>query len=324
MERKAAAWVVMQDFIDQKDCSEKTKVTYRRVLAIYRQWLQSRRYDYTRITRDKAEEFKQHIVSRTTGTYAVLVIYVVKTFYSYYEEEHLHSHNPLYQHDCLNSWKRVKVSGARASRKGIVEADEVARMICYLRESGTLKAKRNALVVSMLYTLALRRMELRNIKIEDLDIGRSRIHIKRKRQDVKVWISVPARLMKEITDYAAENEEEYLFGYKGQPMSERQISTIVKSAFSYIGKPGEEYSCHSLRHSAAVIAWTKTHDIYAVKTMLGHKDVQTTQIYLQGLEESLRENNPVVNVISDSLSEALKCVENGNKTSNNELQVSDI
>ena len=320
MERKAAAWVVMQDFIESRDCSEKTKVTYRRVLAIYRQWLQSRRYDYTRITRDKAEEFKQYIVARSTGTYAVLVIYVVKTFYAYYEEEHLHSYSELYRHDCLNSWRKVKVSGARASRKGIVEADEVARMICYLREDGNLKAQRNALIVSMLYTLALRRMELRNIKIEDIDIQRSRIHIRRKRQDVKVWISVPARLMEEITSYAALSQEEYLFGYNGQPISDRQISTIVKKAFQYIGKPGEEYSCHSLRHSAAVIAWSKTHDIYAVKTMLGHKDVQTTQIYLQALEESLRENNPVVNVISDSLSEALKCIENNKNQVKNECK----
>lgn len=300
----------MQDFVSNRDCSEKTRVTYLRVLAIYRRWLQNKKYDYTRITRDKAEEFKQHIVKNSTGTYAVLVIYVVKAFYAHYEEEHINNpSSPLYRHDCLNSWKRIKVVGARASRKGIVEADEVARMIHFLKRKGNLKAMRNALIVSMLYTLALRRMELRNIKVSDIDFTKQRISIRRKRQDVKVWISVPSKLMEEIAAYVKISGESYLFGYQGKAITDRQISIIVKEAFKSIGKDGKEYSCHSLRHSAAVIAWTKTHDIYAVKTMLGHKDVQTTQIYLQALEESVRENNPVTNVIAESLSEALKIVE---------------
>lgn len=49
------------------------------------------------------------------------------------------------------------------------------------------------------------------------------------------------------------------------------------------------YSAHSLRHRYATRAYQTSHDIYAVAALLGHKSVETTQVYAQLDDTHLRD-----------------------------------
>ena len=50
---------------------------------------------------------------------------------------------------------------------------------------------------------------------------------------------------------------------------------------------GGKFTTHTLRHRFATLAYAKSHDIEAVRALMGHDSVRTTQIYIQSAEEQL-------------------------------------
>ena len=77
-------------------------------------------------------------------------------------------------------------------------------------------------------------------------------------------------------------------GQGTQRMSRRTAHDVLKSAFEKAGLNGH-LATHSLRKSFAQRLYDRTGDIYAVKEMLGHKSVTTTQKYLGVNYASIRE-----------------------------------
>ena len=83
--------------------------------------------------------------------------------------------------------------------------------------------------------------------------------------------------------YANTAENRPLFpsrnGQGMQPMSRRTAHNILKTAFMDAGLNGH-LATHSMRKSFAQRLYDRTSDIFAVKEMLGHRNVATTQTYL--------------------------------------------
>ena len=94
-------------------------------------------------------------------------------------------------------------------------------------------------------------------------------------------------------------------------MTRQTAHTILKQAFQKAGLNGK-LATHTLRKSYAQRLYEETNDIYSVQKMLGHKDVKTTQRYLDinyrkvreaseamGLSSEQHEKSPPVNEASD-------------------------
>ncbi len=69
---------------------------------------------------------------------------------------------------------------------------------------------------------------------------------------------------------------------------------------------------HTLRHWEATVEYHKTHDIYHVQRLLGHKNIQNTSIYIT-LENSLfqTDDNEFHTAVANSVEEARKLLEVG-------------
>lgn len=66
----------------------------------------------------------------------------------------------------------------------------------------------------------------------------------------------------------------------GARLSGRRIQQIVNDCLQAAGLSGKGYSVHKLRHTAATLMYRYGHvDMLALKEILGHADVSTTQIY---------------------------------------------
>jgi integrase len=79
----------------------------------------------------------------------------------------------------------------------------------------------------------------------------------------------------------------YVFHIRGRPVNGNTITHRFKAAARAAGLP-ESMHVHSLRHSCASLLMQSGASITAVKELLGHSTIATTQIYTHNTTESLR------------------------------------
>ena len=69
----------------------------------------------------------------------------------------------------------------------------------------------------------------------------------------------------------------------------RQVQQIVERCLQSAGLSGRGYSPHKLRHTAATLMYQGGVDMLALKEILGHENVSTTQIYTHINQQQLRD-----------------------------------
>lgn len=135
-------------------------------------------------------------------------------------------------------------------------------------------------LLSVVYSAGLRVSEVLNLQISDIDSSRMIIRIKgsKNNRDREVMLSekILILLRKYFSKY---HPKDYLFeGQKEGIYSSRSVQKIFKNALKKSGIT-KNVSTHSLRHSFATHLIENGTDIRIVQELLGHKNIQTTQIY---------------------------------------------
>jgi len=142
-----------------------------------------------------------------------------------------------------------------------------------------IKNKKHKLMIQILYSGGLRASELINLKPEDINIDRNVIFVDQGKGS-KDRITLLSKSIKEyLFKYLLENKPvKYLFetNFKDK-YSTRTVQKILeinsKQAIGIKIKP------HTLRHSFATHLLEDGVDIRYIQKLLGHKNLQTTQIY---------------------------------------------
>lgn len=82
-------------------------------------------------------------------------------------------------------------------------------------------------------------------------------------------------------------------------ISNRRVQQIVEDCFKSCGLDNMGLSVHKLRHTAATLMYQNGVDVRVLKDVLGHENLNTTQIYTHvsnSQMESAMKNNPLSNV----------------------------
>lgn len=75
----------------------------------------------------------------------------------------------------------------------------------------------------------------------------------------------------------------------GKRLTARRVEQIVARCLQSAGLSGRGFSPHKLRHTAATLMYQGGVDMLALKEILGHENVSTTQIYTHINQQQLRE-----------------------------------
>lgn len=150
-------------------------------------------------------------------------------------------------------------------------------------------SEKNRLMLMLLYSSGIRLSELVNMKAGDLELN-ERIGWVRKGKGAKDrLIILSENLIKGINDYIGKKSpKECLFvGRNNNSISGRQVQKIVASAAKSAGI-NKRVSPHTLRHSFATHLLESGTDIRKIQELLGHSNLQTTQIYTKVSTEELK------------------------------------
>ena len=135
-------------------------------------------------------------------------------------------------------------------------------------------------IVSLLYSAGLRRGEVLNLKVGDIDSKRMVIRVSAGKGNKDRYTILSEKLLGDLRKYFLEwRPKEHLFeGPKGEKYSAESIVKIVKESSKRAGIR-KRVTPHMLRHSFATHLLENGTDLRYIQVLLGHKSTKTTEIY---------------------------------------------
>lgn len=147
-------------------------------------------------------------------------------------------------------------------------------------------------LLSITYACGLRRGEVLNLKLTDLDSQRKLIRIVQAKGKKDRYVTFGIKLRNLLADYYKEYKPKiYLFeGQYGQKYGESSFAQVLQQAVKKTGLK-KEVTLHTLRHSFATHLLEAGTDIRYIQELLGHNSPNTTMIYTHVSSKKLSEIN---------------------------------
>ena len=148
------------------------------------------------------------------------------------------------------------------------------------------------LIIETLYQTGMRKSELCNILLDQVDFSKSEIFVKGKGNKQRV-VPISENLLKQMREYTAirkPNEDSGIYFFvreNGKKLSEKFVYSVVNRYLSLITLKKKK-SPHILRHSFATHVLNNGAEISKVKKILGHSSLASTQVYTNGNIEQLK------------------------------------
>lgn len=135
-------------------------------------------------------------------------------------------------------------------------------------------------IVGLLYSAGLRRGEIINLKIKDIDSKRMTIRVRNAKGNKDRYTLLSEKILEDLRQYYREwKPQEYLFeGAKGGKYSASSIQKIIVRAARSAGIT-RKVTSHMMRHSFATHLLEAGTDLRYIQTLLGHNSPKTTEIY---------------------------------------------
>ncbi|GAA4281921.1 site-specific tyrosine recombinase/integron integrase [Gaetbulibacter aestuarii] len=135
-------------------------------------------------------------------------------------------------------------------------------------------------IVSLIYSAGLRRSELLNLKLDDIDSSRMLIHIKDAKGNKDRFTILSETTLTDLRSYYKKwKPETYLFeSPDGDMYSPNSVGKIISAAAKNAGIK-KHVTPHTLRHSFATHLLEAGTDLRYIQLLLGHSSTKTTEIY---------------------------------------------
>ena len=166
----------------------------------------------------------------------------------------------------------------------VLSKDEIVRII---NNTNNIKHK---CIVGLLYSSGLRRSELLNLNVTDIDSKRMVVNIKNAKGNKDRISVLSPSILKDLKIYYKEyRPKKYLFeGQKGNKYSVTSVLNIISSATIKAGIH-KKVTPHMLRHSFATHLLENGTDLRHIQLLMGHSSTKTTEIYTHVANKSFME-----------------------------------
>lgn len=201
----------------------------------------------------------------------------LKAFYVYLQKAEILLVNPMAKHKSLKVSSKAKLPFSEVEVANVFELFD--------GELDDFEGLRDRLIVELLYTTGMRRIELVSLTIGSLDLSGMTIRVLGKRNKERVvpllnsTVDLLRRYLQIYKEVFVGGVLEPLFRTNnGVKIYENFVFRLVNSYFSKVTVKNN-VSPHILRHSFATHLLNNGADLNAVKELLGHSSLAATQVY---------------------------------------------
>jgi integrase/recombinase XerC len=280
------------------DASPRTVETYNKAVRQFLSYLKDN--GISQPAREDVISFKEYMASTHKPTTAQGYLMAVKQFFKWTQMEGLYP-------NVADNVKAVKLD--KGHKKDYLTSGQVKGLLS-TSTGESLSEKRDYAVLALMVTSGLRTVEVARANIEDMrtvaDFTALYIQGKghtEKTDYVKLTQPVENAIRSYLKARGKTSGAEPLFSSisnrdKGQRMTTRSISRIVKGHLLEAGLDSDRLTAHSLRHTTATLNLLNGGSIEETQQLLRHTSINTTMIYSHALE---RANNNSEQRISNAI-----------------------
>jgi integrase/recombinase XerC len=212
----------------------------------------------------------------------------LRTFYNYLLKEGLIDFNYFTEVENVKTPKKLPSFVDETDMKTILDSID----------TNTDLGNRNRILLELLYATGMRVSEICNLEVKQLNFYNNTIKVngKGKKDRIVVLYDSIADMLKYYVDFTRSNllsisgNEEIrnvFINYKGTPLTPRGVRKIINTIIDDCAI-NKHVSPHMIRHSFATSLLNNGADLRIVQELLGHENLQTTQIYTHVSTENIK------------------------------------
>ncbi len=193
-----------------------------------------------------------------------------------------------------NPMERVIAPKKRKVQPVFIPSEDLIHLLHTIQFEGGYIGQRDQLIVHLLYHTGMRRSELIQLGIPDIQFDPNQLKVKGKGGKERM-IPFGGSLRSLLQGYLKVREETFpeassnklILTKKGNGAYPKLIYNVVKKVLSMIPS-ADQKSPHVLRHSFATHMLENGADLNATKELLGHSSLAATQVYTHNTLERLK------------------------------------
>ncbi len=289
----------IQQFLEElqiRNYSSRTITDYGYHLNLWLEFLRQKKVtSLARITDSTLCEFQRWLYYQPTRRATVrgvlsqnTVLAALKSFFRFLKSEGLVVHDPAAVLDYARQ--------PRCLPRNVLTPEE-ARQILESVDASTPLGKRDRAILEVFYVTGIRREELRNLTMADLDLseGLLRINLGKGARDRVVPLGTMA--LSAVDDYlhharpallACGHSERLFLSYRGNPLDPHTLGSLVKQ-HAQAAQIKKVVTPHVWRHTCATHLVQNHANLRHVQDLLGHRSLTTTERYLRLTITDLKE-----------------------------------
>lgn len=210
----------------------------------------------------------------------------LKSYYKFLLKTRQIEVSPLTKHLSLKTEKNVQIPFSET---------EIEAVLQELRMLDNFENVRDLFMIELFYSTGIRRAELINIRLWDFSEDEHTLKVLGKRSKERIIPLLPA-VIETYKSYLLKrnqlpdiSDSDYLFlTARGRKIYDTLVYRVINTYFSHVSEKLKK-SPHILRHSFATHLLNEGANINAVKELLGHSSLASTQVYTQNSIETLKE-----------------------------------
>ncbi len=153
---------------------------------------------------------------------------------------------------------------------------------------------RDKLILNLLAFGGLRKSELLNLNWDDINLGSKYLIVRNGKNKTDRMIPLHENVYELLEGYLSKRLplkcEALIIGERDKRLGISSLELIFKKYIKLSGLSGKKYTLHSLRHTFATRLLNKNVSLVKIKNLLGHRSIESTEIYLHTTSKELADS----------------------------------